>query len=134
MNLRRRAVPVMGGTGKDVRCPADGQPVTGNGTMPVTSRARAGGPDGFSNSPRVSWRAQNPLQKSCVGWFVPLIRLPLARIASRWHEPSPCTRYRYSSGSHRNRDLPQFAWTRSKTLRGRHAGVVPALAPGRVLA
>ena len=87
MNLRRRAVPVMGGTGKDVRCPADGQPVTGNGTMPVTSRARAGGPDGFSNSPRVSWRAQNPLQKSCVGWFVPLIRLPLDRITSRWPEP-----------------------------------------------
>ena len=97
-------------------------------------RARAGGPDGFSNSPRVSWRAQNPLQKSCVGWFVPLIRLPLARIASRWHEPSPCTRYRYSSGSHRNRDLPQFAWTRSITLRGHHGGGVPVLAPGRVLA
>ena len=50
-------------------------------------RARAGGPDGFSNSPRVSWRAQNPLQKSCVGWFVPLIRLPLDRITSRWPEP-----------------------------------------------
>ena len=52
--------------------------------LPCTGRRP---PDGFSNSPRVSWRAQNPLQKSCVGWFVPLIRLPLDRITSRWPEP-----------------------------------------------